>query len=117
MAEILWRGSCGPAFLTLSPAPHRSCSRAPHTVCCPAAPCAPMGTPHGIPKSALWGLAHVHQLCLRPWGVTQLLELSPFGPQHHHHGIMKSLWLGQTVEITKSNIPPNTPVPLIHILG
>lgn len=37
-----------------------------------------------------------------------LLELSPPSLPAPSHGIMKSLWLA---EITKSNIPPNTPVP------
>lgn len=51
-SEIPWRGSCGPAFLIFSPALHRSCSRAPHTMSCPAAPRASMGTARGLPGSA-----------------------------------------------------------------
>lgn len=62
-SEIPWTGSCGPAFLVLSPA----VPSPPHH----ALPVHPWGHPVG-PWECPRGLAPVHQLCPRPWGVTSL---------------------------------------------
>lgn len=101
-SEIPCTGSCGPAFLRsalLFPAPHTMSCLCIHG----DTPWDPGECPKGLAPLPCAPAVPQALGCRQPGSWSCPLQAS----QHHHHGIMKSSWLA---EITKSNIPPNTPM-------